>query len=314
MTSDTSLNQHTSWLDTPPRAPAIRHLNAELLTKMPWLDHISAPLQQWISKFYGDPGQPTYRIKDYLNGVWLGHALHPVLVNIPLGSWTATLLFDLAWLSNPDETNERAADTTLWLGLIGATGSAVTGLTNWVDTDGPEQRTGMLHGLLNGGITVLNLVSALLRLSGQRRTAITFATLAYTASLYSAFLGGELVYSSGINVNHVAWDSGPDDFVPVLDEQALQPGKLTRVDAAGMPAVLYKEYGTIYAIAATCSHLGGPLDEGSCENGVVHCPWHNSGFRLADGSVVNSPAVCAQPTFAVRVHDGKIYLRRLEHA
>lgn len=309
-----SLNHNASWVDTPPRAPAVKHFNSQLLMSMPWLDKVSTQLQQGIANFYGKPEQPRYRIKDFLNGVWLGHALHPVLINIPLGSWTATLLFDLEWLSNPDESNARAADATLWLGLVGAVGSAVTGLTNWVDTDGPDQRLGMLHGLLNGSITVLNLSSAFLRLSGLRRTAITLATLAYATSLYSAYLGGELAYSSGVNVNHVAWEGGSDDFVPVLDESDLQPRKLTRVDAAGIPAVLYKEGENIYAIAATCSHMGGPLDEGHCENGTVHCPWHNSGFRLSDGSVVNSPAVYAQPTFAVRVNDGMIYLRRLERA
>jgi nitrite reductase/ring-hydroxylating ferredoxin subunit/uncharacterized membrane protein len=307
-------NHHASWVDTPPLAPAVRHFSSTLLMNMPWLDKVSAPLQKWLSNFYGKPEQPQYRIKDFLNGVWLGHALHPALVNIPLGSWTATLLCDLEWLRNPDVASEYAADTTLWLGLIGAAGSAVTGLTNWVDTDGPERRLGMLHGLLNGSITVLNLVSALLRLTGQRRIAIPLTTLAYATSLYSAYLGGELAYSSGVNVNHVAWEGGSDDFVPVLDERDLLPGKLTRVDAAGIPAVLYKDEGNIYAIAATCSHMGGPLDEGRCENGIVHCPWHNSGFRLIDGSVVNSPAVYAQPTFAVRVDNGKIYLRRLEHA
>ena len=57
-----------------------------------------------------------------------------------------------------------------------------------------------------------------------------------------------------------------------------------------------------------------PLDEGHVENGVVYCPWHNSGFRLCDGSVANSPAVYAQPTFAVRTRNGKIELRRLEKA
>jgi nitrite reductase/ring-hydroxylating ferredoxin subunit len=86
------------------------------------------------------------------------------------------------------------------------------------------------------------------------------------------------------------------------------------VDVAGIPAVLLKDGKNIYAIAATCSHLGGPLDEGRCEKGVVYCPWHNSGFSLEDGSVVNSPAVYAQPTFAVRTRKGKIELRRLEHA
>jgi len=78
--------------------------------------------------------------------------------------------------------------------------------------------------------------------------------------------------------------------------------------------VLLEQVRTIYAIGATCSHLGGPLDEGSVKDGVVTCPWHGSSFYMADGSVANGPAVYAEPTFAVRVRNGKVELRRLDHA
>ncbi len=314
MASKLTTSTDRSWVDTPPNSPMLRRLNGELISRMPWLDKISTPLQQWTNKLYGQPGQIGYKIKDALNGVWLGHVVHPILIAFPIGSWTATTLLDVVWLADEDEGVARSADFTMWLGIGGAVASAVTGLTNWVDTDGPDQRTGMLHALLNTGILSLNIVSTILRITGQRRTAIGLAAGAYGLLLYSGYLGGELAYSSGIGVNHVAWEGGSDDFVAVMDEAALEPGKLTRVDAAGIPAVLFKEGKAIYAVAATCSHLAGPLDEGRVENGVVYCPWHNSGFRLCDGSVSNSPAVYAQPTFAVRIRDGKIELRRLEHA
>lgn len=314
MASKVTTNTDRSWVDTPPNSPTLRRLNGELLTRMPWLDKISTPLQSWTNKLFGQPGQITYKIKDVLNGVWLGHVVHPILVAFPIGSWTATTLLDLVWLADENEGVARSADITNWLGIGGAVASAATGLTNWVDTDGPDQRTGMLHALLNTGILSLNIVSAILRITGQRRTAIGLAAGAYGILLYSGYLGGELAYSSGIGVNHVAWEGGSDDFVAVMDEAALEPKKLTRVNAAGIPVVLFKEGKAIYAVAATCSHLAGPLDEGRVEDGVVYCPWHNSGFRLCDGSVANSPAVYAQPTFAVRIRNGKIELRRLEHA
>jgi nitrite reductase/ring-hydroxylating ferredoxin subunit/uncharacterized membrane protein len=304
----------SSWVDTPPTNPPVRKFSEQLIARMPWLDKVSTPLQSWLSTLYGQPGRPAYKIKDFLNGTWLGHPLHPALVNIPLGAWTATMLLDLAWLVDQDEGTARSADMTMWLGLSGATASAVTGATNWVDTDGPERRTGMLHALLNGGATVLNATSAILRFTGQRRPAIALSTAAFAISMYSAYIGGDLAYSHAVGVNRVAPEGGSDDFIPVMDEKDLVPGKLTRVDVAGIPAVLLKDGGSLYAIAATCSHMGGPLDEGHCENGVVHCPWHNSGFRMRDGSVVNSPAVYAQPTFAIRTRNGKIELRRVEHA
>jgi nitrite reductase/ring-hydroxylating ferredoxin subunit len=122
------------------------------------------------------------------------------------------------------------------------------------------------------------------------------------------------VYGKGIGVNHVAFEGGSDDFVAVMKTQDLAEGKLTRVDAAGIPAVLLRQGKSIYAIAATCSHLGGPLDEGTVNDGVVQCPWHGSCFRMSDGSIVHGPATYAQPTFAVRLRDGNIELRRLEHA
>jgi nitrite reductase/ring-hydroxylating ferredoxin subunit len=160
---------------------------------------------------------------------------------------------------------------------------------------------------------VLNLASAILRLTGQRRSAIVLAATAYALVTYAAYIGGELAYSSAIGINHVALEGGSDDFVAVLDEKELRQRQPVRVDVQGIAAVVVKDGSTIYAIAATCSHLGGPLDEGRYEDGVIYCPWHNSGFRMCDGCVVNSPAVYGQPTFAVRTRNGKIELRRLEH-
>jgi nitrite reductase/ring-hydroxylating ferredoxin subunit/uncharacterized membrane protein len=303
-----------SWTETPPLNPPIRNIVAELVENQSWLDKLAAPLQNWQAKVFGKQDDPQYVAKDMLNGTWLGHPLHPVLVSLPLGSWSVTTLCDLLALNTEDPTMERAADITLAVGLVGALGSAVTGFTQWGDTDSTDRRVGLLHGLLNGGITVLYTASAILRRTGQRRTAIALSTVGYLTVIFSAYLGGELVYGKGIGVNHVAFEVGSDEFVPVMEAQDLVEGKLTRVDAAGIPAVLLRRGKSIYAIAATCSHLGGPLDEGTVKDGVVQCPWHGSCFRISDGTIVHGPATYAQPTFAVRVRDGNIELRRLEHA
>lgn len=317
MTADITTNENrpvVSWMDTPPRSPLLRHYSAKLIAKMPWLDAFATSLQSWIGNFFGGSTSATYRLKDALAGVWLGHPVHPVLVTVPIGSWASVLILDLAWLANEDDGVARSSDILMLLGLGGAVGSIVTGLANWVDTDGQERRTGVLHALLNSGVTVLNLSSSMLRLIGRRRTAIALSSTAFTLMIYSAYIGGELAYANGIGMNRVIPEGGSDDFVAVMDEQDLLPNKLTRVDVAGIPAVLMRDGALIHAIAATCSHLGGPLDEGTYEGGIVYCPWHHSGFRMCDGCVVNSPAVYAQPTFAVRTRNGKIEMRRLEHA
>jgi nitrite reductase/ring-hydroxylating ferredoxin subunit len=62
-------------------------------------------------------------------------------------------------------------------------------------------------------------------------------------------------------------------------------------------------------MANTCSHMGGPLDEGTFKDGDVTCPWHGSVFRLADGSIARGPATAPQPTYDVRVSDGRIEVK-----
>jgi nitrite reductase/ring-hydroxylating ferredoxin subunit/uncharacterized membrane protein len=314
MTSEVMQGEQKSWAETPPMNPPLRHIIGEVVESQTWLDKLAAPFQNWILNLFGQPGQPSRKIKDLLNGTWFGHSLHPVLTDVPLGAWTSMMVLDLAGLSKEDERTSRSADLLLLLGILGATGAAVTGVTDWSDLEGTDRRVGFLHGLLNGSVLLINIASLALRLTGKRHAGVALSTTGYLASLFSAYLGGELAFAKGIGVNHVAWEGGSDDFVAVMNVKDLAEGKLTRVDAAGIPAVLLKQGNAIYAIGATCTHLAGPLDEGTCNDGVVTCPWHGSSFRMSDGGVVNGPAVYAEPTFAVRVRDGKIELRRLDHA
>lgn len=315
MTTEVLPEEQKSWSETPPSNPPLRYAISSVVENQTWLDSLATPLQNWLLKLFGQPGDPNRTLKSMLNGTWLGHALHPVLTDIPLGAWSCTMVLDVASF-NAESNNgiAQGADIAMALGILGATGAAVTGLTDWSDLDGTDRRVGLMHGLLNSGILLTNVGSLVLRLTGRRRAGITLSTIGYLASLFSAYLGGELSFAKGIGVNHDAWEGGSDEYVPVMNMEDLEEGKLTRVDAAGIPAVMYKQGGTIYAIGAVCTHLAGPLDEGTCENGEVTCPWHGSRFRMSDGAVVNGPAAYAQPTFAVRVRDGKIELRRLDHA
>ncbi len=312
MTTTVPSDTQRSWTETPPLSPAIRRWSSEFIANQNWLEPIADSMQQSIHKIYSGPPQGWRRkLKDILNGTWLGHPVHPAITDIPIGSWTATLVLDTIWLFTESDEMAVGADATLLLGLLGSVGAAATGFTNWVDIDGADRRTGIFHALLNSSVTASNLTSYLLRRVGMRRTAILLSGIGYMVAGYSASLGGEISYAKGIGVNHTAWEGGSDDYRPVLKESELPENKLVRVDASGIPAVLYKQGKNIYAIAATCSHLAGPLDEGTVENCIVSCPWHGSRFDLRDGTVVESPAVYAQPVFGVRVRDGQIELRRL---
>lgn len=314
MSSEVLSPEQKSWTETPPHNPPLRYAIARVVESQKWVDKLAEPLQNWLLKLFGQPGEPNRKVKDALNGVWLGHALHPVLTDVPLGAWSSTLVLDMAWLAGEDAGVAQGSDISLGLGIAGAVGAAVTGLTDWSDQIDTDRRVGFIHGLLNTSVLLSNIVSLILRLTGKRKAGIYLSTAGYAVSLFTAYLGGDLAYAKGIGVNHAAFEGGSDDFVAALPASELVEGKLTRVEAAGAPAILLKQGNTIYAIGATCTHMGGPLEEGTYENGKVICPWHGSCFRLSDGAVVNGPATYAEPTFAVRVRNGQVELRRLDHA
>jgi nitrite reductase/ring-hydroxylating ferredoxin subunit len=76
--------------------------------------------------------------------------------------------------------------------------------------------------------------------------------------------------------------------------------------------LIVRQHGRLCALAHNCSHLGGPLSEGTLKNGSVVCPWHGSEFALGNGAVINGPATQPQPVLDVRDHDRRIEVR--EHA
>jgi nitrite reductase/ring-hydroxylating ferredoxin subunit/uncharacterized membrane protein len=277
-------------------------ISDRLVAAMPWLDGVAGVLQQ-----VGEPivGQSAPRpLKDALVGTWLGHPLHPAMVQLPLGFWTSSLALDLAG-------EENAADFTLALGLAGAVGAAVTGMAQWQDAtnDDAPRRLGSLHASLNGVATILYGASLLQRRLGHRATGIGLATAGFTVASVSAWLGGDLAYDLGIGVDRTAFQQAPTDWVDVLDENALEEGVPKRVRAKGYPVMLLKRGAQIDAIAATCPHLGGPLEKGEIDGDNVTCPWHGSVFCVTDGSLLHGPATAPVTAFDVRVEGGRIAVK-----
>lgn len=280
-----------------------------------WLDPVADTVKNAVTAAYQAGGAAGQGIKNALHGTWLGHPLHPVMTDVPIGAWTVALVLDIMDAScdssRENEKLARGAKIAVGVGLAGAAGAAITGLTDWSDTDGRPRRIGLLHGLLNVTATVLYTASLLKR---GRRSGTAARALAYTGFALvcaSAWLGGDLVYGERIGVNHAADGEPPADFVPVLAESDLPEGRLRRAVVNGLRVLLVRRSGKIYAMAETCSHLGGPLSEGKIDGDCVRCPWHGSCFKLEDGSVVDGPATHPQLVFETRVRNGQIEMRAL---
>jgi nitrite reductase/ring-hydroxylating ferredoxin subunit/uncharacterized membrane protein len=287
------------------------HTLVEALGEQEWLDQVGnavQPLIDWALMTTG--GQP---LKDFLHGVWLGHPLHPVLTDIPLGAWTVAVVLDALDEINGRDGFRRSADAAVTIGLAGAVGAAVTGMTDWEQLDGQPRRVGLLHGLLNTTAALLYARSLQLRKRRQRRAGRGFALLGYTVSLAAAYLGGKLVYEERIGVNraleHLPTNPATAEFIPVLPKAELPENVLRRVEVNGAPILLVRRGARVFALAETCSHLSGPLAEGQLEGESVVCPWHGSRFALTDGRVLNGPATHPQPCFVARVRNGQIEIR-----
>jgi len=118
-----------------------------------WIDATAEPLQKAIrSLFQGEAGR---ELKNFLHGTWLGHPLHPVMTDIPVGAWTVALALDAMERLSGEKACGAAADLAIGVGLVGAVGSAITGITDWSETDDPGRKVGVLHGVLNLTATTL---------------------------------------------------------------------------------------------------------------------------------------------------------------
>jgi nitrite reductase/ring-hydroxylating ferredoxin subunit len=199
------------------------------------------------------------------------------------------------------------------VGVVGAVAAAITGMADWSDTYGAERTVGLYHGALNTLALVLFIISAALRIPVDTAMSVPAAILSFVGivvMLVAAYLGGDMVFGKGTGVNHTAWEAAPEDYESVLPVDQLSERTLRRVTVADVPVIVLKADETYYAIAATCTHAGGPLDEGELQGEVVQCPWHGSRFQMRDGKPITGPATFAQPRYDVRVRDGMIQLRR----
>jgi nitrite reductase/ring-hydroxylating ferredoxin subunit/uncharacterized membrane protein len=284
----------------------LEEASVENLERQDWLEPLADNLQRAVVAAFQAAGETGRRVRDFLHGTWLGHPLHPVLTDVPLGAWTVATVIDLAAGDNGHEN--RAADAAIGIGVAGALGAAVTGMTDWQHTVAQERRVGLVHGLLNVSATALYATSLALRLRGARTAGRTIGGLGLMVALGAAYLGGHLVYRKRIGVDHAPH---PDwaDFVTALAEAELKESVPRRIDVRGVPVVLIRRAGRIHALADSCAHLGGPLSEGQLDDVAIRCPWHGSRFALDDGAVLEGPSTFAQPCFDVRVRAGQIEIR-----
>ncbi|MEP7019578.1 MAG: Rieske 2Fe-2S domain-containing protein [Pseudonocardiales bacterium] len=244
------------------------------------------------------------KVEDLASGTPLGHPVHPLLVAIPIGSWTSALYLDFTL------GDRRAARRLIGLGVLSAIPAAFTGANDWVTTVEGERRVGFAHALLNDAAIGFYGASWLARRRGQHLRGIGLSLVGAGVLSAAGWLGGHLAYALGVGVDTTAFQQFPEDWTDVAEESAISGSGLTEGDAGGVRVLLARLDAEIVALADRCTHRGAPLHEGTVADGCVTCPWHQSVFALADGAVVSGPASRPQPVAEVRVVDGRVQVRR----
>lgn len=248
---------------------------------------------------------PAGPLKDALSGTWLGHALHPVLTDLPIGFWTSAWMLDLIG----GKRSANAARMLVGLGIASAVPTAVTGASDWADTAAPEKRVGLVHATANSIALACYVVSFVHRVRGRRGKGVLWGWYGAVAATVGGALGGHLVNALGIGVDNTVFDSAPKEWTAAGSALDLAEGRPVAVTANGVDVVIVQEGDRLLALADRCTHRGGPLHEGDVVLGCIECPWHRSRFRLEDGEVEQGPATRPQPRYEARIVEGVVEVR-----
>lgn len=269
-------------------------------------------LERWSSldgavravKTLVDRAIPAPAARDALHGRWLGHALHPSLIVVPLGSWISASVLDVL------PGNERAARTLTGLGVLSALPTAAAGAVDWSDLHPEQQRVGLVHAAANSVALVLQAASWRARRRGADRTGAALSLLGLGSAGFGGLLGGHLSYRQAAGVNHTEEVPHllPAEYTALCRLDELPDGELTQRTLVGVALAVLRTGNTVRVLADRCSHLSGPLSDGELSGTLpdgspacVTCPWHGSTFQLTDGAVVRGPSTYPQPVLQARV-------------
>ncbi|MGF2951636.1 Rieske 2Fe-2S domain-containing protein [Mycobacterium sp. THU-M116] len=299
------------------RSGRVQGLGERLLSsigRQEWLDRPSYRLEHLLSFAYNGLGGARNGVTNALHGVWLGHPAHPPLASLTSGALATTVTLDALSLPPrrrstgvPDAS--RFASRALGLGIVASVGSAVTGVTDWQHTHEQDRRVGLVHGLVNLAATALYAQSWWDRRQGRHYRGIALTALGYGITVAGSYLGGALVFDSGVGIDHAGQRLRTTKWTPVLSADSLN-GKPMRVEVDGVGLVVCRTGpDEVSAFGEFCPHLAAPMADGWVDRGRLVCPWHGSWFSAESGEVLRGPAAAPLPCYQARLVDGTVEVR-----
>jgi nitrite reductase/ring-hydroxylating ferredoxin subunit/uncharacterized membrane protein len=251
---------------------------------------------------------PPGAVKDVLHGVFLGHPLHPALVQVPIGCFASAAVLDVVG-------NTRDAGRLIGLGVVSSLPAAASGLADFADSQQNHRRVGVVHAAANSAALVCYVTSLALRARGRQQAGVWSALAGLAFSAAGATLGADLAFRRGVGANRSEHASrlGPADWCDIGEVDQFPQATPTRRTAGDITVVVVRRGDDFAVLHDRCSHMSGPLSEGSLTtvDGVecITCPWHGSVFRLDDGRPAHGPATSPQERLATRVRAGRLEVR-----
>ena len=266
-----------------------------------WAD----PLGKLFVAIFAAVYKPVPILKDLLNGVWFGHPLHPAITDVPIGAYVVAVVLDFSG-------QRLAATAAIGVGIVSMLLAALAGYADYIDLEGKSRRFGTVHSSLMLVALLLYLVSFVLRLGAVPSSAeVWLSVIGFLIVITSAYVGGELVYNLGTQVDRHAWRGGGTKWT-ALDVTEIPADKPVKAKAGAQTLVVVRRGKALDALHDVCAHQGCSLADGKIVGDTIECPCHGSRYRLRDGLVVRGPSVFDQPHFEVREAEGKIEVRRTD--
>jgi hypothetical protein len=138
-----------------------------------------------------------------LRGRWLGHAVHPVLTDVVLGTWTSATLLDLVG----GRDSSASAERLIGVGLLAAAPTFWTGWAEWSTAGVSEKRVGLVHAITNGAALGAYTASWIARRRGRHGAGAGLALTGAAISSVGAYLGGHLVAARKVASHDLAYDT-----------------------------------------------------------------------------------------------------------
>jgi uncharacterized membrane protein len=128
-----------------------------------------------------------------LGGAWLGHPLHPLAVQVPIGLWLSAAVLDLA--GDADK-----ARRLLGLGLATVPTVVAAGWVDFSQLDPRQARVALVHAVTNGVAASCMAASYRQRRRGNLGAGRAWSFAGLSALLVGGALGGHLAYAQGAGV------------------------------------------------------------------------------------------------------------------